>query len=368
MAKTVTRYRNAAYALVDGLDQVLQDGQRLTVRGSEILELRNHITVIDAPRERCISLPRRNNNIFATIAETARVMGGRNDLTYLSHYLPRAGDFSDDGKTWRAGYGPRLRNWYGVDQFKEIRRLLLADPNTRRAVMAIFDPAVDTQGSKDIPCNNWLDWLIRDSRLNLTIALRSNDAIWGFSGINSFEWSVLQEMLACRVGAEVGDVTYLATSFHVYAHHEERAREIATAFPGKTWYDMGQAGPYFTTAWEDFDAMLDTWFAIEARLRTTPEDADDDVARFPDPLFGQFLALLQLYNGLKCGWDDTRVASYLSRLPENDLTASAYEFLSRTHPAALAVATGHSTIRKWLGAFPPATTPRLKQPGKRTEK
>lgn len=185
---STARYRNATYALVAGLNELLTDGERLTVRGSDILELRNHVSVLRRPRERCIVTPKRQNNIFATVAETAWVMAGRNDLAYLTHYLPRAGDFSDDGLTWRAGYGPRLRNWYGTDQLKEVVRLLRAEPSSRRAVMAIFDPAIDYQSSKDIPCNNWLDWLVRGGKLHLGIALRSNDAVWGFSGINSFEW------------------------------------------------------------------------------------------------------------------------------------------------------------------------------------
>src|SRR5690348_7088220 len=95
----VVRYRNATYALVDGLRDILASGERLTVRGSRVSELRNRITVIERPKERCIVVPGRQNNVFATIAETMWVLAGRNDVAFLSHYLPRAPDFSDDGQT-----------------------------------------------------------------------------------------------------------------------------------------------------------------------------------------------------------------------------------------------------------------------------
>jgi thymidylate synthase len=58
-------------------------------------------------------LPGRNNNVFAQLAETAWVLAGRNDLAFLGHYLPRVADFSDDGRTWRGAYGPRIRRWGG---------------------------------------------------------------------------------------------------------------------------------------------------------------------------------------------------------------------------------------------------------------
>lgn len=342
------RHRNATYGLIAGLRSVLRKGQRLTIRGYDVLELRNHITIIDKPLERCIVTPQRNNNIFATVAETAWVLAGRNDLAYLHQYLPRAGDFSDDGQTWRAAYGPRLRNWHGVDQLKEVLRLFQNDAYTRRAVMAIFDPSVDYQESKDIPCNNWLHWMIRDNRLNLSIALRSNDAIWGFSGINSFEWSVLQEVLAHWAGVSVGDTTFFAGSFHVYERHHGRAEAIVQAFPNTTWYEMGSASPHFMTTPNNFDKMLKKWFAIESMVRVTPRRANDKISRFPDPLFRQFLALLQIYNGLLQGWDDICLADYLSQLPENDLTAAASEYLNRKRPAILHYTTGHPTIKYWL--------------------
>lgn len=350
---STARYRNATYALVAGLNELLTNGERLNVRGSEILELRNHISVLRRPRERCIITPKRNNNIFATIAETVWVMAGRNDLAYLAHYLPRAGDFSDDGATWRAGYGPRLRSWHGIDQLSEVVRLLRSELSTRRAVMAIFDPAIDYQDSKDIPCNNWLDWLVRNGNLHLTVALRSNDAVWGFSGINSFEWSVLQEMLAHWIGAEVGDATFLASSFHLYTHHEARAGDMVKSFPDTTWYDYGATAPKFATEFEKFDDMLERWFAIESRLRAVPEACDAEISRFPDPLYRQFLAMLQLYNGMKRKWNDHQVAQCLMQLPENDLTAAAYEYISRQRPSVMPRIDAHPTIHRWLAACPP---------------
>ena len=85
-------------------------------------------------------------------------------FTYLVHP-----EFSDNGRTWHGAYGPRLRNWNGVDQIDETRRLLLEETATRRAVMSLYDPSRDFVKSKDVPCNNWLNWLVRDGKLHLTV-------------------------------------------------------------------------------------------------------------------------------------------------------------------------------------------------------
>ena len=116
--------RNVTYALHDGLQRILQSGEVIVVRGSEVKELRPHTIHVERPLERLYVVPHRNNNIFAAIAEVLWVVAGRNDVAFLVPYLKRAPEFSDDGTTWRAAYGPRLRNWHGVDQFQEVARLI----------------------------------------------------------------------------------------------------------------------------------------------------------------------------------------------------------------------------------------------------
>ena len=133
--------------------------------------------------------------------------------------------------------------------------------------MSLYDPATDFIDSKDIPCNNWLHWLIRDGKLHLNVALRSNDVIWGFSGINCFEWSVLQEMMAFWAGVEAGDATYFASSFHVYKRHYERAEEILKSFRGVHCYDFDLPPPKFCTPFKEFDCSMSRWFEIEGEIR-----------------------------------------------------------------------------------------------------
>lgn len=330
-------YRNISFATAESFDEVLRNGSVVTVRGSETKELRNRVTPIARPLERCVFLPGRRNDVFAQIAETFWVIGGRNDLQWLARYLPRAPEFSDDGGiTWHGAYGPRLRAWAGrVDQLDEWRRLLNADPMSRRAVGVLFDPDRDfVPASNDIPCNNWLSWLLRDGCLHLNVAIRSNDAMWGFSGVNAFEWSILQEMMAFWTNAEVGEATFFATSYHIYSRHYGRARDIVGRFYGLSPYDFGISSSRFSTSWENFSAAMINWFELEEQLRDDPDSVPDEGLATRDPLLASTLQLLRLKWGSE-RWTERRLMDELSALPEDDFATAAYEYFGRSQPKLL---------------------------------
>ena len=209
------------------LNRLLQSGTVRESRAGTVKELpmaRIHFT--NPSHNLYSTTPLRRASVRAQIAEAVWILSGRNDIQFIERYLPRAKDFSDDGVTWRGGYGPRIRNWGGVDQLFEVAKLLNKDPDSRRAVINIFDPGEDFQDSKDIPCNNWLSFIIREGKLHTHVAVRSNDAFWGLSGINYFEWTLLGQVLAYLVGVKPGTLTFSTTSLHLYERHWARANEL----------------------------------------------------------------------------------------------------------------------------------------------
>lgn len=212
-------------------------------RGGDVLEIPGPatLTLLDPTRNMPL-LPGRRANPWVTLAEWPWLLAGRNDIEWLLPYLPKAADFSDDGETWRAGYGPRMRRWEGraswaggrwdedlveVDQLSKVADLLRKKPDSRRAVVSIWDPAEDwSDATRDIPCSNWLHFYIRSGRLSLTVAMRSNDLIWGFSGVNVTNFTSLQQVIAADLGLPVGTYTHLASSLHVYDRHWPMLRNI----------------------------------------------------------------------------------------------------------------------------------------------
>lgn len=295
-------YGNVNEALPSLMHELLEFGEEFGSRAGKTLELTFVGITLERPWQREITSPSRKANVAAQIAETMWVLSGRNDVAGLLHYLPRAADFSDDGATWRAGYGPRLRNYHGVDQIGYIVETLRANPSSRQAVCTIWDPTVDTSPGKDIACNNWLTFSCRGGKLDLMVGIRSNDAMWGWSGINAFEWSVLLEVVAGMSGLEVGQLHFATTSFHLYEQHWAKAQKLADEAPyeglERPSYDTGVDSPRFNALGLDdmksFDYMCQSWFDLEHMIRTG-QPVGDYVDDFPEPMLRSWLRVLQWY-------------------------------------------------------------------------
>jgi len=326
-------YANMTAAVFDTLRKVKENGEHVNTRGYNQKEILSYLVQIENPKDRVIVMRNRNNNIFALIAETLWVMAGKNDMEFLAHYLPRAVDFSDDGLVWRAAYGPRLRNWYGVDQFKELVQLINQDLTTKRGVMMIYDPQQDYVDSKDIPCNNWLHFIARNGRLHMNVTVRANDAIWGFGGINSFEWSFLHEMLATWTELDMGSLSWFTGSMHIYERHYTTAERIVANFNGQTLYDFGIGSAKFSTPFEIFDDTLHKCLCIEEKLRSgiITHDILIEIQDIEDELLKYSMLMLYVYNLFLKDGDKYagEIVAIVEEFETNDFKIAAIEYISR---------------------------------------
>lgn len=277
-------YDTAREAFLGEISRVIEGGREVTRRTDPTRELVGESFAIMDPLQRCIVVRHRNNNVAASIAEALWTIAGRDDLAFIEPYLPRAAGYSDDGVTWRGAYGPRLRSHFGVDQLDEARRLLLHDSHTRRAAMSLFDPGSDYADvdTKDVPCNNWLHFLRVQDRLDLSVAVRSLDLMWGFSGVDSFLWSVVHELMAAWAGLEVGRQHWFVGSCHVYENHLLRVEQMlaAGAGPAKSTRRTRYSG-----TWSSLESDLAAFFDVEIALRAGVDVRCQEVERLvPDAL------------------------------------------------------------------------------------
>jgi thymidylate synthase len=289
------RFNNVNDALPRLMGDLLDKGQVFSSRAGNTVELMHVGITLERPWKREIVLPGRNANIAAQIVETMWVLSGRNDVAGLSHYLPRAIDFSDDGQEWRAGYGPRLRNYHGVDQLAYLVDTIADSPGSRQAVATIWDPTVDTTPGKDIACNNWLSLSSRNGLLDLHVGIRSNDAMWGWSGINAFEWSALQELVAHIAGLKVGSLHFSVTSFHLYGQHWGKAGKLAEMEGNFLYSDSPRFDLDGINVLERFDELAAEWFELEESIRFGRGEYGAAVEAFPEPMLRSWLRVLQWY-------------------------------------------------------------------------
>lgn len=235
--------------LVYGLSAVPPDTEtweRFTSRGLETIEMKGpYVTTYERPRERVLFCPVRDANPFFHFFEALWILNGSDDVEFLSRFSGQIAQFSDNGKTFHAPYGYRLRYAFGIDQIAAIITMLRAKPDTRQAVMSIWDPAVDLRAAtKDYPCNDTVFFKIRNGSLRMSVFCRSNDALLGAYGANAVQFSMIQEFIASAVGVEVGPYMQFSDSFHVYTESGVLKRLQENAPKPMAHYETQKVKPY----------------------------------------------------------------------------------------------------------------------------
>lgn len=311
MSNSNHSYPTINEALPDLCRGLLSNGEEVGSRlGERVMEQTAVSVTLERPWERYITLQARRANVSAQIAETMWVLAGRDDIGWLSHYLPRARDFSDDGRTWRGAYGPRIQR-----QLEHVITLLQQDQTSRRGVVSIYNPDVDMRGSKDVPCNTQLQFLSRLGKLEMIVTTRSNDLVWGWSGINAFEWSVLQEVVADQLGVRPGPIHFNIGSLHIYDRHWKRARAIQSSLV-QVEHEMTHTYFALPPEWT-LDGLVSHWFEVEDRVRLEPnlKSTSKAIDEFPESMMRDWLRVLR--------WWWTGDQQYIAHLRGSDLHEAA---------------------------------------------
>lgn len=111
-------------------------------------------------------------------------------------------------------YASRLRDYGGVgrDQVEWVIARLRADPQSRSATITTFEPLIDTTY---IPCVSMLDFWAPAGSLELVVYAHSID--FGSKGYgNLVQLAAIQQEVASALGLEVGSLTFVIKSAHVY--------------------------------------------------------------------------------------------------------------------------------------------------------
>lgn len=237
-------------------DYILNEMKFEDSRDGKVREMLDIKTMLSNPYRRCVGGYRRNINVFFLLAEAMWIVLGRKDVETLVNFNNNMKNFSDDGETFHAPYGFRLRHWgirtedkfeegvntaQGSDQVLNAIKLLTENPNTRQVVMSIWNPNFDLGfKTKDIPCNDMVMLKIRNGKLITTVQNRSNDLHWGLP-TNIFQFSFLTEVMAACLGIELGTQTHNSQSLHIYEWNDvanvmdEEYKKIGNGFDLYHW-------------------------------------------------------------------------------------------------------------------------------------
>lgn len=220
------------------------------------------------------------SQLFSSLGELFWYWSGSDKLNHIEYYISKYKEESNDKITVPGAYGPRLFSFRGVNQIDEVVTLLQKRPSTRRAVIQLYD-ASDISGISSPPCTCTLQFLIRKDRLNLIVSMRSNDVLMGLPH-DVFAFTMIQEILARKLGIEIGEYTHFVGSLHLYAADIRKAtRYLEEGFQERIPMPAMPDG-------DPFPAM-DTVLAYESEIR-----ASGAIPDLPESLSSYWLDIAKL--------------------------------------------------------------------------
>jgi hypothetical protein len=228
----VIRANHVDDALCQGLQWLADAGViEETARGPVIVAATPVTTCFIHPMNNASLCPIRDANPFFHLIEALWMLSGQSDARMLDPYIK---GFSTrvaekDGHDHGA-YGWRWRQTFGFDQIEYIIRMLKEKPDTRQAVLQMWDCSEHDDGLEDLtggwndrPCNTHVYFrIIGDEYLDMTVCNRSNDIIWGTYGANAVHFSFLLQYMASRLGLKANSYYQMSNNFHAYLSEIDR--------------------------------------------------------------------------------------------------------------------------------------------------
>lgn len=138
-------------------------------------------------------------------------------------------DIQQPDGSFFSNYGEYLFNAPGV---KWVIECLIRDPLSRQAIIPLLNSDCLFQENKDVICTNSIGFRIRDGKLNMSVSMRSQDVIFGWTN-DLFCFSLIHELILRILQKSIsklrlGDYNHQVWSFHVYPRHLEMLKKLAT--------------------------------------------------------------------------------------------------------------------------------------------
>lgn len=211
----------------------LNEAPSVTVRGLVTKELIGVCLELTNPRARIVPQIGRAMSLHYWVGELCYFLDSRTDLASIYYYSTFWAKLSDDNKTVNSAYGHRLfmlKNTHGIKQLDYVVDTLTADPSSRKAVMPIYN-LHDAHDSKDNPCTMFLQFFVRDNKLQCHTFMRSNDAWLGLPYDIAF-FTLVQEIVYIRLLRsmpllELDAYFHHITSLHAYMRNFEGIKACA---------------------------------------------------------------------------------------------------------------------------------------------
>ena len=223
------------------------------IREYFINELKDEIFTVDKTGQKTIEM------IGASFIADEEAIFGKPSAEYIGReiewYLSGSTNINDiyngkkePPKAWQytanehgeinSNYGYLIYDPLFYNQFDNVKKELLHNPDSRRGIMIYNRPSIWEEfcenGKNDFICTNAVCYYIRDGYLETVVQMRSNDVIFGYK--NDWAWQrYVQQMMCNELNLSLdrmfdrdilpGNIYWQVQNLHVYERHFHLVRQ-----------------------------------------------------------------------------------------------------------------------------------------------
>lgn len=201
---------------------------KVETRGTSSREIQDFAFTLEDPTSNLYKCTPRSSQEKYIAAELLFYFSGSNQLNWINKFAKFWNQVANKDWTVNSAYGKLIfvdKNRFGITEYQWALDKLLQDKDTRQSLMHFNKPEHQDPETRDFVCTKDAVFSIRENRLNLTLSMRSNDAIWGTPTDVAF-FTVLQQQMLRAVQVKypevvLGTYTHIVNSMHVYDRHFE---------------------------------------------------------------------------------------------------------------------------------------------------
>lgn len=244
-------------------EDIFENGKELSPRGLLIKELENANYELP-PYVRFASFgPRKLSLKYIKREFLWYLKGDRYDTSITEHASMWKGLINKDGGI-NSNYGQYINK-----QFDNVIKTLKGDKDSRRASIMILQAEHLLSETNDYPCTYALNFRIREGQLNMTVHMRSQDAVFGM-GNDAPAFSMVQEMVYVTLrdtypDLVMGNYHHFADSLHVYEKHFPMVQAIIDNPEDYQYIDVPRI-----SSKEEVDFLRNTDLSVRGDSRTVP--------------------------------------------------------------------------------------------------
>ena len=184
-------------------------------------------------------------HLRSIIHELLWFLKGDTNIKYLKeNKVSIWNEWADENGDLGPVYGSQWRNWNGdgIDQISEVIDQIKNNPDSRRMIVAAWNPSVLPKSglsfSENVvngkaalpPCHAWFQFYVADGRLSCQMYQRSCDTFLGVP-FNIASYALLTMMMAQVTGLQPGEFIHTLGDAHIYLNHVEQCNLQLTREP-----------------------------------------------------------------------------------------------------------------------------------------